>query len=407
MSRLSLRLRRLLGEQFTTVVAVLAVLALVGGAMTYATHVAPETTTEERVVSTWESAGTFDHSATVTRENPVFPVDSQLQNRVVYFSRVAPVVDGQYTFRYRASESGELATSIDVELVTRSVTGEESEETVIWETTRTLREERATVAPGTGARVPFGFNVSDVAAERDRIADRLGGTTGTTETVVRAVVDVEGTVNGRSVDTQQVHTLPVALDGNTYRVGPVEPQTRQFETTRTVTTTRTYGPLRSVGAPALTLLATVGLAGLVVARSQYQFELTEAEQEWLAYRKQREEFDEWITTFALPEEAYDRPRAEASSLADLVDFAIDTDNGVIEAPDGSEFSVLDGAYRYVYRPPEPQRHDAHDPDGRSDGDEIVQQAIQPVGAGESENGAEESPSDQPINGDGPLDRDAA
>jgi hypothetical protein len=34
-----------------------------------------------------------------------------------------------------------------------------------------------------------------------------------------------------------------------------------------------------------------------------------------------------------------------------VDFAIDTDNAVIERPDGEEFSVVHDGYRYVYRPP--------------------------------------------------------
>lgn len=403
MSQPSLRLRKLLAEQFETVAVVLLVLALVGGAVTYTTHIAPETTTEERVVSTWESSGTFDHGATVTRENPVFPVDSQLQNRGVYFSNVAPVLNGTYTFQYRASGSGELATSMDVELVTRSVTGEQDEETVVWETARTLRETgTATIAPGTSAQVQFGFNVSDVAAERDRIEERLGGTAGTTETVVRAVVDIEGTVNGQPVDRQQVHTLPVTLEGNTYRIGPESAPTQQFDTTETVGTAETYGPLRSVGGPILTLVALVGLAGLALGRSRDQFELTETEREWLTYQNQREEFDEWITTFALPEEAFDRPRAEASTLADLVDFAIDTDNGVVESPDGSEFSVLDGAYRYVYVPPQPAHHASHEFEGRAERGEAV--GVESKNG--SEGNSEGSPADQSINADGELEGDA-
>jgi hypothetical protein len=290
----------------------------------------------------------------VTEENPLFPVGDQLRNRTVYFTGVSPELNGSYTFGYRASGGGELATSIDVALVTRSVVDGEGGQDVLWETTRTLRESgSATIAPGTTAQVQFGFNVSDVAAERDRIEEELGATAGTTETFVRATVDVEGTVNGRAVDTQQVHTLPLTLEGRTYRVGPAEAGTNRFETTRQVTTPRTYGPLRSVGAPTLALVSVVCLAGLVVARSRYRFELTDAEREWLSYQEERDEFDEWITSFALPPEAFDRPQAEASSLADLVDLAIDTGNGVIESPDGTEYSVLDGEFRYVYTAPRP------------------------------------------------------
>jgi hypothetical protein len=364
-SQRNLRLRKLLAEQFETVAVVLLVLALVGGAVTYTTHVSPATTTEERVVSTWESSGTFDHSATVMRENPLFPVDSRLERRNVYFSNIAPVLNGSYTFVYRASESGELETSIDVSLVTRSVTGGDGEEATLWETTRTLRETgTATVAPGTSTRVQFGFNTSDVAAERDRIEDRLGGTVGTTETVVRAVVDIEGTVNGQSVDTQQVHTLPVTLEGNIYRIGPTEPQTQQFDTTQTVTTSETYGPVRSVGGPALALVALVGLAGLAVGRSRGTLELGETERARLSYGREREEFDEWITTFELPEEALDRPRADAASLGDLVDLAIDTGSGVVTDTEESAYYVLHGEFIYVYTPPASPGTDG--PDGVGD-----------------------------------------
>ncbi|AUV83768.1 hypothetical protein C2R22_20705 [Salinigranum rubrum] len=407
MSRRTLRLRRLLNEQFDLLLVVLAVLALVGGAVTYTTHVSPETTTEERVVETWQTSGSFDHSATVTEENPLFPVGSRLQNRSVYFSSISPVLNGSYVFSYRASGGGELTTSVDVVLVTRNVISEgEEQQTVLWETSRPLRETgTATIAPGTTARVRFGFNVSEVAGERDRIEEELGGTTGTTETFVRATVDVEGTVNGRAVDTQQVHTLPVTLEGGTYRVGPAEAGTNRFETTRQVTTTRTYGPLRSVGAPVLLFVSLVGLAGLVVARSQHRFELTDAEREWLTYREHRAEFDEWITTFTLPAEVFDRSRAEASSLADLVDLAIDTNNAVIESPDGTEYSVLDGGFRYVYTAPQPATAEAEPStfdfgSGESDG------PARPADA-KSEGNDDAMDGNGTMGGDGAMDDDGA
>jgi hypothetical protein len=351
-----LRLRALLDRQFATVAAVLVVCALAGGFATYTAHVDPGTTTEERVVATWESSGTFDHAATVTRENPLFPVGRTLEDRQVYFSSIAPTVNGSYTFGYRASDGGTVETSVDVVLITRSVgeqTGDQSGgATVLWERSRTLHEtDAATLAPGDDVRAPFSFNASAVESERGRIEDRLGGGVGTIETFVRATVDVEGTVNGERVDEREVHTLPVTIEGNTYRVGPAEASGQQFETTQSVTVPRTYGPLRSVGGPALLALSLAGVAGLAVGRSRYRLELTDAEREWLAYREDRSEFDEWITTFRLPFEAFDRPEAEAASLADLVDFAIDTDSGVIEAPDGTEYYVVHDDVLYTYTAP--------------------------------------------------------
>jgi hypothetical protein len=107
-------------------------------------------------------------------------------------------------------------------------------------------------------------------------------------------------------------------------------------------------------------LSVVGLAGLTVARSRDDLGLTDAEREWLAYREDRSEFDEWITEFTVPQEAFDRPRARAASLGDLVDFAIDTDSGVVESADGHQYLVVHDEFLYTYTAPrEPE------PDGRS------------------------------------------
>lgn len=46
-----------------------------------------------------------------------------------------------------------------------------------------------------------------------------------------------------------------------------------------------------------------------------------------------------------------RSLVEADSLAGLVDFAIDTDNSVIEAPDADAYYVRHDGYLYCYRPP--------------------------------------------------------
>lgn len=77
-------------------------------------------------------------------------------------------------------------------------------------------------------------------------------------------------------------------------------------------------------------------------------------------------------TILLPDEAHELPQAEAETLADLVDFAIDTDNAVVERPDAEEFSVVHDGYRYVYRPPslptsEPEAVERAD--DRDDGEE--------------------------------------
>ncbi len=92
------------------------------------------------------------------------------------------------------------------------------------------------------------------------------------------------------------------------------------------------------------------LGGLVAVRSRGRLALSSTEQELLAYEDEREDFDEWISTIKLPDEAFDLPRAEAASLGALVDFAIDTDNSVIEDPDDGAYYVVHDGYLYTYQP---------------------------------------------------------
>ena len=109
-----LRLRALLNKQFTVIVAALIVLALVGGWTTYTVHATHSTTTEERSVSSWQTEGRFNHSTTVTENNPVYPVGTPLTNRSIYFAEIAPWFNGTYAFIYDASERGDLNGTVSL-----------------------------------------------------------------------------------------------------------------------------------------------------------------------------------------------------------------------------------------------------------------------------------------------------
>ncbi|WP_224449877.1 DUF5305 family protein [Haloprofundus salilacus] len=76
-------------------------------------------------------------------------------------------------------------------------------------------------------------------------------------------------------------------------------------------------------------------------------DITAAERRRLAYLDERLEFEEWISTVRLPSSAREKPRAEASSLGDLVDIAIDTQNAVLADPDEEAYYVVGDEYLYA------------------------------------------------------------
>lgn len=372
----SLRVRAFLDRWFLGLVVALVVLAALGGWLTYATHVDPGTVSEQRTASSWQTTSQFDHAATVTEDNPVYPAGTTLENRSVYPTGVSPRLNGTYAFTYGASEGGDLNATVSLRLVLRGVQGDGESQRVVWRDVRELRTESLdSISPGETVRVPFAVDVNETERRIAAIEEQFGGAAGRPEVLLRATVDLGGSVNGHSVDRRAEHALPIALGGATYSPEGGGPATERYETTETVAVERGYGPLRSVGAPALLVASLGGLLALGVAGYRGRTALSRAERERLAYEDDRDDFDEWISTIRLPDDALDRPRAEAASLAALVDFAIDTGSSVIENPDDEAYYVLHDGYLYAYQPPSPG---AERPDPLTDGDRDAPDEIDEV-----------------------------
>ncbi|WP_439027426.1 DUF5305 domain-containing protein [Haloarchaeobius sp. DT45] len=346
------RLRAVLESQYVTVVAVLVLLALLGGWLTYGAYATQETTTEQLTEQSWAITGSFNHAATVTEENSLYPTGTELTNRSVYFGRVAPDFEGKYRFTYDARKSGTLSGAVDLVLVLRGVQGDQNEQqTVLWQTKEQLGNTSFdSLQPGQSVEIPFAFNATGAKAEADNLSEQLGAS-GETRVHVRAVVTAEGTVNGEQLQKKQTHLLPLSFEETTYEVPSPATETTAFNETRTVTVEEEPSGVGTTLGPFLAGTSLIGLVGVGAAKRTGHIELSETERQRLDYRDDRNEFDEWISTIDLPRDAFERPEAEAESLQALVDFAIDTDNAVLEAPDEEAYYVVHGDYLYSYRPP--------------------------------------------------------
>ncbi|MFC7138099.1 DUF5305 domain-containing protein [Halobaculum litoreum] len=349
--RRRLRARSALAEWRGVVLVACLVLAAVGGAGAYTAHVAPGTQTVERPTAEWSTTTAFDHSATVTRENPLFERGTVLAGREAYFTRITPVLNGSSRFSYDAPD-GSVDVTLETTLVVRSV--DDDGETVYWRRSSPLGSfARSDVPPGRTLRLPFSTNVSAVADRVDRIETVVGGSPGDVEVLIRSTATYEGTVDGEAVRRSRTSTLPVTLSASTYRVDDARGTgQRSASATTSATVPREYGPTRSVGGPLALVVGLVGV-GLVARVDPDEVALSQAERERLRFLADRAEYAEWLSRVRPPKRALDRPAAEAESLADLVDFAIDAERGVLAEPDSDpeRFHVVDGDDRYVYRAP--------------------------------------------------------
>jgi hypothetical protein len=362
MGRWSLRLRAAVDENRTTIIAVCLLLTLLGGWATHTAYASPGMTVEDRVVSSWQTSGQYNHSATVLKNNTVFDRGETLRNRPMYFTTVAPTLNGLFRFSYTATERGNLTTTTDITLIARAVErGSQGAPSVLWQQSWGLAHQQTrAITPGERVTVPFSVNVTRLENRTNRISQELGGTAGETEILIRATVSVRGRVNDDDIKQVQNYTIPLSVGPATYSPGSVETKTHREETTRTVRVPRQYGLLWRLGGPFSVFVGVVGLLASIHWSRKGGINLSSTERDRLTYEDDRADFDEWISTIRPPEEAMNLPQGSADSLAALVDFAIDTNNSVLEHPDTGMFYVVHDGYCYTYDPPRPPRDDTVD-----------------------------------------------
>ncbi|WP_277539955.1 DUF5305 domain-containing protein [Haloarcula laminariae] len=346
------RLQIAIADNYALAVGILVVLAVSGGYLTYVTHADPGTVTETRERSEWQSTGQFSHQATVVNGTTALPEGAVLRNRTTYFRSITPELNGSFSYGYTASGGGNVSAETTVSLLLRSAESAENDDgNVYWAVERRLGNRTASLAPGEETAVPFSVNVSAATGEAERIDAEFGGTPGELQTVVVARTELSGTRNGRPVDVTRSYRLGIQPDGSVYRVDDPGPVTESDNRSERVTATAEYGWPRTVGVPLLALLCGGGAVGLVVARRRGQLSIDDHERELVAYRADREEFDDWITTGRVPEPSEAPSTVDVHSLEGLVDIAIDTENRVIEDTTRDIYLVLAGDRWYRYDPP--------------------------------------------------------
>ncbi len=376
-TRLLSRGRAVAAERFALVVAALLLLAILGAGVTYVTHVSPGERTERATVGTLTETGEFDHGATVERNTSVFEAGTELENRSTYFTRVAPELTIEYGYWYRGADAAAANTTLTL-VVSASErsdgpTGDTAE--VYWRTTDRLDSASSeSLAPGERQTVRATLNVTRLRDRIARIESELGASPGDTSVKIVARTRANATADGRTLLTDRDDVLTLSPGSGTYGVSTESGGTTETPATRRRTVTADYGPLRSIGAPLGTVLALGSVVGLSWARRTGRLDGFEAEQRRVAFRREREELDDWITVGRLPDDLPDRTIVETESLEGLVDVAIDSDRRVVEDRSTGRFAVLDGEVAYTLDPPgtdlgpvrETTASSSAEPDGATD-----------------------------------------
>lgn len=343
-----LRIRSILADWGWLIAILLVVLLAIGGWATYTSLFAGGTTEEVHEEEVWRIETNFAHEATVVQANPVFPNGTVLQNRSTYLTALAPIVNGTYETSYQGQVDDSLSVRVEPTMLIRA----EDEEQVYWtNVTAAAPPTETTLEPGESTAVDVSINATAFDQRREAIVETIGGGPGDTTLSVVFSVTASGTVDGEPTQLSFADRVPITVQGDSYSVeqgvGTEESITRQIVTERPIE----YGPLMQLGGPILTLVSLLALVLLGIGVWQDAFRLSERDRSFLDYTTERSEFEEWIVSTHVPDSITDREAAEAATVTDVVDFAIDSDVAALEDVDSKAIYAVGSDVTVVYHPP--------------------------------------------------------
>lgn len=345
----SLQVRAFLERWSGVFLAVLLILAAVGGWWTFQVHATQDVEREQVVVEQWSESTAYEHSAVITNDSLVFNESQRVRNRPVYYVNLTRELDVTYVYEHTA-ETGSVNVTTDVRLQYRGVEGD----TVLWQYAEPLAKGQDTgVTSEENHTVEAAVEIESVF-ERIRTIEQQLGAAGTIEIQVISTSSVEGTLAGQPVNETYESTMPMTVNPQTFRV--LEVNTIDESSQRTETVEQPVDPriTEAVGSILLVLLGVGGAAGLLLAQRSGYATVSPEEREILEIRQQEQEFSEWITRGTFPSERDYEATILVDDLEGLVDVAIDTNKRVIKDEQLGVSTVLDGDFAYLYvRPDSP------------------------------------------------------
>lgn len=304
----------------------------------------PNYLTERKSLELYTLKGWYDHTATVEKENPLWPRGTELQNQPLYFSAIAPSLDGKFHFQINSPSSIDVLVNYQLKRVLSS----SKEETVYWSKEETISTGTKKLGRERELQIPFVLNITEIKKEIAEIKDGLDFYGGNIALKVIALVDYQGEIGGQKINQEKEFLLLINPHSSYYEVSgkPFEQIVKEEVVQRVAVSHSNLEKATLITLPGILFLAIIGLA---VTKLKYR-PLTKEEIERLNKEKEYQKFREQISLGECPPELEKEKRViKLKSLKDLVEIAIDMDKRVICDRERDRCFVVDGDILYLYQ----------------------------------------------------------
>jgi hypothetical protein len=343
-----IRFTVLINDYFLVIALALAIIAAGGAWMTYTTAVNPGTHAEQRVVSSWHVDGTFNYSATVVEDSPIFDRGDVRANRRFYITNATPKLDGTFRFQFGGT-TGNATVTTQVILVNYAETKKENIR--IWEVSTPLKKSQKHITSKNTSTTNFTVDADTIRDLKRRLVNRHGSLYRVSDmsSSVNVTTRINGTISGNRVQRVFTYSLPINGTKDYYVVEqPKKPQ-QEITVTQRVIVPDDPSMLSIVAAIASLVVPLAALIALVYGRQTDRFAVPQKARVDARSAKLRSEFDEWVTQGTVAA-ANDRTTVSVGSLEGLVDVAIDSGQRAIKDEETGVYVVLDTDTRYQFTP---------------------------------------------------------
>jgi len=317
---------------YSIIAFVFFIIMVAGISWAFVLYTEPVNETIQVVDYSYSYGGTYNLSAEVIFDNPVYERGTVLSDMAGYFYTISPVADIEYLFSYSPTLQDSMV-QVDTETILR-IQSLNDENTPYWTKELPLSTSSFSLEGSSSGSDEIVLDAADIYSSTVEIEETVGTSSGRIIGYVVTTANMEGYISSTEINLQTISTLPVYFRSEYYypdlENASSSIETKNFYSISEVERNRDIMDLWMQ----LAIIAVgfiVFIYAVAMGRSKGEYG--------------HSEFKDWISDGSFPGGDWDK-EIYIPVLKDLVDIAIDTGKRVIYDKEENIFFVIDGSTLY-------------------------------------------------------------
>ncbi|HOP08895.1 MAG TPA: DUF5305 family protein [Candidatus Methanofastidiosa archaeon] len=319
-------------KSYLAVAFVSFIIMVAGAAWAALLYTEPVSERVQELDYSFSYGSSYDVSAEVVNENPIYDVGSKLTDMAGYFYSISPVAEMTFTLDFDPSiEDANVSVETETVLLIQNL---DDNDVPYWTKEITVSSSSFSFQ-GTSSNTDVQYiDAEEIYSTIEDISNEVGGSSGRAVGYYVTTVLMTGSISNTDINEQASYSIPMYFRSDYYYADSenanTQTQTRSFYTIREIETNREVMDLWMqivIAAFGLLVFLYAVAAGRTKDGSDYA------------------EFKDWVSEGSFPGGGWEK-EVYIPILKDLVDIAIDTGKRVIYDKEEDIFFVIDGNVLY-------------------------------------------------------------